>query len=141
MLRFDIPPVRANVARFEAFLTFAFCWLALGVSPWFMAVLAAQGFIRGFFGHYREPMQGVWTQLFEARGWAGKPENAGAKLFAATLLCIASAVALGLYIAGQSFWVVPVYVLIVFSFLEFALAFCAGCWAYTLWFRAFPPKG
>lgn len=141
MLRFDIPAVWSNVVRFEAFLTFVLCWLALCASPWLMAVPAVQGFVRGVFGHYREPMHGVWVKLFESRGWAGKRENSGAKMFAAKLLCMASAVALGLYLSGQPFWSVPVYMLIVFSFLEFAFSFCAGCWAYTLWYRIFPPKG
>ncbi|MBL8518273.1 MAG: DUF4395 family protein [Betaproteobacteria bacterium] len=141
MLRFDIPPVWSNVIRFEAFLTFVMCLLAYTLSPWLMVIPAVQGFIRGFFGHHREPMHGVWVKLFESRGWAGKKENAGAKMFAAKLLCIASSAAVGLYLGGQSFWVVPVYVLLVFSTLEWAFSFCAGCWAYTLWFQAFPPKG
>lgn len=140
MLRFDIPPVWSNVIRFEAFLTFVICWLALLVSPWFMAILIAQGFIRGFFGHHREPMNAVWVKLFDKQGWAGKKENAGAKMFAAKLLFLASTVSLGLFLAGLSFWTIPCYVLIVFSFMEWAFSFCAGCWAYTLWFQAFPPK-
>ena len=140
MLRFDIPPVWSNVTRWEALLTFVLCGLALAVTPWCMAILVVQGFIRGFIGHSREPLNGVWVRLFEARGWAGKQENAGAKMFAAKLLFLASTVSLVLYLTGQDFWVVPVYVLIVFSFLEWAFSFCAGCWAYTLWYRFFPPK-
>jgi hypothetical protein len=40
---------------------------------------------------------------------------------------------------GQSFWNVPVMVLIVFTFLEWAFAFCAACWVYGAWYQRFPP--
>lgn len=140
MLRFDIPPVAANVARWEAFVTFVVCCLALLGAPWLMALLAAQAFVRGFLGHHREPMHGVWKRLFEARGWAGKRENAGAKMFAAKILFVASSVAVLLLAVGSPLWVVPVGVLVAFSFLEWALSFCAACWVYGLWYAKFPPK-
>ena len=57
-----------------------------------------------------------------------------------TLLMIAGAVALGLFLGGSALWQVPVMLLLVFSALEWALDFCAGCWAYGAWYRAFPPK-
>ena len=49
-------------------------------------------------------------------------------------------VALGLFLGGSALWQVPVMLLLVFSALEWALDFCAGCWAYGAWYRAFPPK-
>ena len=48
--------------------------------------------------------------------------------------------ALGLFLGGSALWQVPVMLLLVFSALEWALDFCAGCWAYGAWYRAFPPK-
>jgi hypothetical protein len=48
---------------------------------------------------------------------------------------------LGLYLAGSTLWVVPCIALIVFSTLEWALSFCAACWAYGVWYQKFPPKG
>jgi hypothetical protein len=33
MLRFDIPRVWSNFTRWEAFVTFVLCWLALLVTP------------------------------------------------------------------------------------------------------------
>jgi hypothetical protein len=140
MLRFDLPQVWSNVVRFDAFIVFSLCWVALFVTPWVLVILALQGATRGFLGHYKEPLHATWAKLFAARGWAGKKENPGAKMFAAKLLMIASTAALVLYATGQSFWVVPCYVLIVFSLMEWAFSFCAGCWAYTLWYQAFPPK-
>lgn len=136
MLRFDLPQVWSNVVRFDAFLVFVLCWVALFVTPWVMVILALQGLIRGFVGHYREPLHRLWATLFERLGWAGKKENAGAKMFAAKLLCIASSASVALHVSGQPLWVVPCYVLIVFSCLEWAFSFCAACWAYTLWYRA-----
>jgi hypothetical protein len=141
MLRFDVPPVLANVARFEAFITFAVSALALLTTPWVMALLALQGFVRGFFGHYRCPSHRVWQRVFQSLGIGGKPENAGAKMFANKILFIASTVCLLLYASGSPLWKVPCMVLIVFATLEWLLSFCAACWAYTLWYRAFPPKG
>lgn len=141
MLRFDIPRVHAHVIRWEAFLTFVMCALAYVTAlPWLMAVPALQGLVRGGWGHHREPLHGVWKRLFVARGWAGPLEDAGAKMFAAKLLFIASTAALVLAAIGQPMWQVPVAVLMVFSTLEWALAFCAGCWAYGAWYRVFPPK-
>lgn len=140
MLRFDLPRVPANVIRWEALVTHALLWLALLVSPWFLVVTLAQGFIKGFFGHQACPGHKLWRKLFESRGWGGKLEDVGAKMFAAKLLFIASAVALGLFLGGSALWQVPVMLLLVFSALEWALGFCAGCWAYGAWYRAFPPK-
>lgn len=140
MLRFDVPPVASNVARLEAFLTFAVCIVALLGAPWLMAPLALQAFVRGFLGHHREPLHGVWKRLLSARGLAGKPENAGAKMFAAKILFVASTVAVLLLVAGSPLWKVPVSVLVAFSFLEWAFSFCAACWAYGFWYARFPPK-
>lgn len=140
MLRFDLPRVPANVIRWEALVTHALLWLALLVSPWFLVVTAVQGLVKGFFGHHRCPAHLLWRKLFEARGWGGKLEDMGAKMFAAKLLMLASAVGLGLFLGGSALWQVPTVVLLVFSFLEWAFGFCAGCWAYGAWYKAFPPK-
>jgi hypothetical protein len=141
MLRFDVPPVWSHVIRWEAFLNFVFCLLAMWISPWVMLVPAAQGLVRGFFGHARCPAHRLWKSIAEARGWGGKKENAGAKMFANKILFIASLAALGLAASGLEFWKVPVSLLLVFTFLEFAFAFCAACWVYGAWYKRFPPRG
>jgi hypothetical protein len=56
-------------------------------------------------------------------------------MFAAKLLFLASAVSVALWLAGSTLWTIPAAVLVVFSFAEWAFSFCAGCWAYTLWYR------
>ena len=139
MLRFDVPPVPANVIRLEAFVNFAFSAAAWFLSPWLMVVPAVQGFVRGFLGHRRCPSHHLWRRLLGAR--AGKLENAGAKMFANKILFVASTAALLLAASGSALWRVPVGVLLLFPPLEWAFAFCAACWAYGAWYKRFPPRG
>ena len=140
MLRFDIPPVNANVARFDAFITFLFCVIALLGFPYLLPVLALMGFIRGFFGHYKCPSHRLFTKIMTAMNIAGKKENAGAKMFANKLLFIAATVASVLFFMGIDLWKVPASVLVVFSTLEWAMSFCVACWSYSYWYKLFPPQ-
>lgn len=140
MLRFDVPQVWSNVTRWEAFITTVVCVLALTVSPWVMLLLVVQGFVRGFFGHHRCPAHLLWKKVAEAMQWGGKKENAGAKMFASKVLFIVSSIAMILFLSGSTLWMVPTVALIVFSTLEWALSFCAACWAYGFWYQHFPPK-
>ena len=140
MLRFDIPPVNANVARLEAFITFTFCLIALLGFPYLLPVLALMGFIRGFFGHYKCPSHRLFTKIMTAMNIAGKKENAGAKMFANKLLFIAATVASVLFFMGIDLWRVPTSILVVFSTLEWAFSFCVACWSYGYWYKLFPPK-
>lgn len=136
MLRFDQPQLGAHVARWEAFLNGVACAAALVVSPWIMLIPAVQGLIRGFWGYARCPLHRFWERRFEARGWAGRPENAGPKMFANKLLFLASSAALVLTMAEQALWIVPCLALLVFTTLEWTLSFCAACWIYGLWYRS-----
>ena len=107
MLRFDIPPVNANVVRLEAFITFVVCVIALLGFPHLLPVLALMGFIRGFFGHYKCPSHRLFTKILTGMNLAGKKENAGAKMFANKILFIASTAASVLFFMGNDFWKVP----------------------------------
>ncbi|MFM9154967.1 MAG: DUF4395 family protein, partial [Polynucleobacter victoriensis] len=138
MLRFDIPPVNANVARLEAFITFSFCVIALLGFPYLLPVLALMGFIRGFFGHCKCPSHRLFTKIMTAMNIAGKKENAGAKMFANKLLFIAATVASVLFFMGIDLWKVPTSILVVFSTLEWAFSFCVACWSYGYWYKLFP---
>ena len=139
MLRFDAPRVWSNVIRWEAFITFVVCWAALFVTPWVLVLPALQGLVRGFVGHHRCPSHLLWKRVFLSTGHAGKEENAGAKMFANKVLFMASSVGLALFAFGSTLWQVPTVALIVFSFLEWALSFCAACWVYGWWYQRFPP--
>lgn len=141
MLRFDVPPVHANATRLDAVITFLVCLAALGLRlPWLMLLLVVAGAVRGFVGHYRCPIHRASLWLVQRIGRPGPKENAGAKMFAAKLLFIASAISVALWLAGSTLWMVPAAVLLVFSFLEWAFSFCAACWAYMLWYRFRPQQ-
>lgn len=140
MLRFDIPPVWSNVARWEAFVSFLISGIALLYSPWVMSILLAQGVIRGFMGPQKCPSHRLWNYIFEGLGWAGHKENAGAKIFANKVLALASTVTVIAYAVGSSMWQIPVTALLIFTSLEWAFSFCAACWVYGVWYRWFPPK-
>lgn len=140
MLRFDLPPVWSHVTRWEAFVTFIVCSAALLFTPWLMGILVVQGFVRGFMGHYKCPLHRVWVKIFEALGWGGKKENAGAKMFANKVLFVVSAVSLVAYMSGSDFWKIPCVMLMIFTTLEWAFAFCAACSVYGLWYSKFPPR-
>lgn len=140
MLRFDVPQVWSNVTRWEAFITFVVCALALAGFPWAMLLLVVQGFVRGFFGHHRCPAHLLWKKIAEAKQWGGKKENAGAKMFAGKILFVVSSIATILFVSGSPLWMVPTVALLVFSTLEWALSFCIACWAYGFCCQNFPPK-
>lgn len=140
MLRFDVPRVWSRVTRLEAFVSFMVCAAALVWSPWLMLILVAQGFIRGFLGHYKCPMHRVLAWSLERKEWGGRKENPGAKMFANKVLFIVSGISVLLYLFGNEFWIVPCFMLALFTTLEWALSFCAACWAYGIWYSKFPPK-
>src|SRR5690625_86536 len=141
MLRFDVPPVWSRVTRWEAFISFVIAAAAYFISPWFMIILAVQGFVRGFLGHYKCPSHRLWAKLFESNDWGGQKENAGAKMFANKILFIAATVSVVAYALGSGIWQIPVIALLIFTTLEWAISFCAACWVYGVWYRFFPPKG
>src|SRR5699024_2030427 len=140
MLRFDVPPVWSNVTRWEAFVAFLVAGAALVWSPWLMIILAVQGLVRGFGGHYKCPSHRMWAKLFESAGWGGKKENPGARMFANKGLFIASTVSVVAYAFGAGIWKIPIIALLICNTLEWAIAFCAACWVYGMWYNWFPPK-
>jgi hypothetical protein len=135
MLRFDLPRVASNAVRFDAFATFCVAALALAGWPYLVPLLAVQGFIRGFLRHGLEPVHKAMTQWLAAKGWQGLLEDAGAKMFANKILFVAATVATVLNLLGLPMWKIPVTALLIFSFAEWAFSFCAGCWAYSAYYR------
>lgn len=140
MLRFDVPAVWSNVTRWEAFMSFVVAAAALVWTPWLMAILAVQGLVRGFLGHYKCPSHRLWAKLFEAQNWGGKKENPGAKMFANKVLFVAATVSVVAYALGIGIWKIPIFALLIFTTLEWAISFCAACWVYGMWYNWFPPK-
>src|SRR5690554_6494644 len=118
MLRFDVPPVHANAARVDALITSVVCTASLLGLPFLMPILAVMGFVRGFVGHYKCPSHRLATDALKTKGWAGPPENAGAKMFANKILFVAASIASILYFMDIAFWIVPTTALLVFSSFE-----------------------
>jgi hypothetical protein len=135
MLRFDLPRIPTNAARADALITWLVSGAALMGFVYLVPLLAVQGFVRGFFRHGLEPAHKGISALLSAKGWAGKLEDAGAKMFANKILFVAATAATVLYLSGSSMWKLPVTALFIFSFLEWALSFCAGCWAYGAYYK------
>lgn len=140
MLRFDLPRVWSRATRLDAFISFLVCGASLLFTPWLMLILVVQGFVRGFLGHYKCPMHRFFSWMLESQGWGGKKENPGAKMFANKVLFIVSSISVLIYAFGGEFWIVPCIMLMIFTTLEWAVSFCAACWAYGAWYSKFPPK-
>src|SRR5690625_4805380 len=140
MRRLDLARVWSRVPRSEALVNSAVCVASLLVTPWLMLILVVQGFVRGFLGHYKCPMHRFFAWSFESRGWGGKKENPGSKMFANKVLFVVSSISVLLFVAGSELWLVPCIMLAVFATLEWALSFCAACWVYGAWYTRFPPK-
>jgi hypothetical protein len=140
MLRFDIPTVCANAIRLDAFVTFLICVFAFLGFTQILVITTVVGFIRGFLHHQKDPLHLLSKNLLFKFNLQGKKENAGAKMFSAKILFIASSIALILFNLNIFHWHVPVMALMIFSTLEWGFNFCAGCWVYGGWYKLFPPN-
>lgn len=135
MLRFDIPPVCSNAYRFQALTTFIisalYLWTPYG---WASALLVVGGFIRGFISPHKCLSYKLFSKITKSAGWT-KNVNAGSKMFADKIACIAGSVMFGTWLFGNPIGDIPASVLLFFSFIDLTLGFCAACWAYTLWYK------
>lgn len=135
MLRFDIAPVCANAYRLQAAVTFAVSAAYL-FTPyrWLALVLALGGLLRGFVSPHKCMSYKLFATLTAKLG-KGKQVNAGAKMFADKLVAIAGAVMVVSWLLDSPVGMIPAAVLLVFSFIDLSIGFCAACWAYALWYR------
>lgn len=135
MLRFDIPPVCSNAYRIQALVTFIvsalYLWTPYG---WASAILAIGGLLRGFVSPHKCPSYLVFSKITAAANMT-KPINAGAKMFADKLVGIAGLVMVATWALGNPIGQIPGWVLLVFSFIDLTVGFCAACWAYTLYYK------
>ncbi len=135
MLRFDIAPVCSNAYRIQAAVTFMVSAAYLFTPyQWLAVILAFGGLLRGFVSPHKCPSYRLFAGLTGKAGKA-RPVNAGAKMFADKLVAIAGAVMLGTWFFGSSIGMIPAAALLVFSFIDLTVGFCAACWAYTLWYK------
>lgn len=135
MLRFDIAPVCSNAYRLQAALTFAISAAYLFTPyKWLAFLLAFGGLLRGFVSPHKCFSYKLFAALCRRLG-VSKPINAGAKMFADKLVAIAGLVMGITWALGSEIGMIPAGALLLFSFVDLSLGFCAACWAYTLWFR------
>lgn len=66
---------------------------------------------------------------------SGEKENAGSKMFAQKLLFLASTFTLILYLTNSSMIILPLFVIFMFSILEWSLGFCIACWTYNIFYQ------
>lgn len=137
----DFVAINENKARFVALLVFLLSVTFLFLGSWYIPLfLLVDFYLRGFNG-------GKYSLLFWVGGLAekkiplpNKPTDRGPKRFAAQVGFVMSLLLFVLAIAGLNFSALIVAgILVLFSFLESAFAFCAGCHLYT-YIGKFLPK-
>ena len=130
----DFVTINENKARFVALLVFLLSVFFLFVSNWFIPLfLLVDFYFRGYNG-------GKYSLLFWLGGIAekkiplpNKPTDRGPKRFAAQIGFYMSLLLFIFSIAGlYTLTFIVAAVLVLFSFLESALGFCAGCYVYSI---------
>lgn len=135
MLRFDIAPVCSNAYRFQAAMSFTIAALYLFTPwKWVAFILAIGGFIRGFVSPHKCLSYRLFGKL-TAQLNRVKKVNAGAKMFADKIACVAGTVMAITWLAGSTLGNIPAVAILIFAFLDLATGFCAACWAYSAWYR------
>jgi hypothetical protein len=136
----DHIPVNENQVRITALFVLLLSSAYLIAGHWIIPLfLVVDFFLRGFgYGAY-SPLNRLSGLLVKKLSIRNKPIDRGPKQFAAQIgfllsdiLLIAGAVEL----KGAAYCIVAVMIL--FSFLESALSFCAGCHVYTFLKKFFP---
>lgn len=135
MLRFDIAPVCSNAYRIQAVVTFLVSAAYLFTPyQWLAVIVALGGLVRGFVSPHKCLSYRLFAGLTKKLG-KSKPVNAGAKMFADKVAAIAGTVMVASWFFGSSIGMIPAAALLVFSFIDLTIGFCAACWAYALWYR------
>ena len=135
MLRFDIPPVDANAYRFVATVSFAVAAIYLFTPyKWAALILVLGGFLRGFVSPHKCPSYKLFEGMTARIGWV-KKVNAGSKMFADKIACVAGVVMAATWWSGSDIGMIPASAILLFAFIDLATGFCAACWAYAAWYK------
>lgn len=132
--------VNENRVRVVALFVFLSSLLYLFEPYWAIpAFLVVDFFLRGFgWGRY-SPFNLLSGWIIKWLSIGNKPIDQAPKLFAAQLgFAFASLLLISAALSQLSIGYVITATLLLFSFLESALGFCAGCHVYTLIRRIFP---
>jgi len=125
--------------RVTASLVFISSGIILSTQSKYVALLLVIDFFTRSFklGKYSPYLQ-ISTGILRLLKIAGKPTNAAPKRFATTIGLIISAAILIALLAGIiNVAEIFAIILLVFSFLESFLGFCAGCYIYTFYRKLF----
>jgi len=101
-------------------------------NPIFPAILAMDFYIRAFTPWQYSPLSWLAHLFVKAIGTTPAWIDKAPKIFAARVGFVLTLLTLGASLLGMTYFaMVTGAILVVFSFLECGLNFCAGCWVYT----------
>jgi|GEM_PF-106117 len=138
----DFISINENKARITALHIFVLSIIYLFTTHWLIPAIWVIDFAtRAFnFGRYSllARLSDLWIKLFAVRN---KPTDLAPKRFSARIGLIITAAVLLLNIAGftTASWCLSLLI-VVFSFLESFVNFCAGCWVYTYYKKLFKAR-
>lgn len=138
----DFVTINENKARFVALLVFLLSVIFLLVGNWFIPLfLSIDFYLRGFNGGRYSLLFGVADVAEKKIPLPNKPTDRGPKKFAAQMGFVMSLLLFIFSITGlyPAAFIVGA-MLVLFSFLEWALGFCAGCYVYTYLVKYLPKK-
>jgi len=128
----DNVTVNEHQIRLIALLVFITSVVYLLTTQWYLpALLAADFLLRATYQSKFSPFRILSTVVLKQLKLPFKPANRAPKIFAARIGLLFSSLVLLLHFLLFPGAQIVAGVLILFSFLESALSFCAGCYVYT----------
>lgn len=138
----DLVQINENKARLTALLVCMIVLVYTYTGFWVLAAFLTVDFFLRAAGKGRLSLLGRLSEvLVKVLRVAYKPTDQGPKRFAAMVGVVFAGTITMLSLAGFGVTaIVLALVLALFAFLESAIGFCAGCYAYTLYKRIFTEK-
>ena len=135
MLRFDIAPVDSNAYRLVATVNFSLAAIYLFTPyQWVALIVMLGGIIRGFVSPHKCLSYLVFQKITAKLGWV-KKVNAGSKMFADKIACVAGTAMFVTWLLDSSIGMIPGWAILIFAFLDVTTGFCAACWAYLAYYK------
>ena len=135
MLRFDIAPVDSNAYRLVATVNFSLAAVYLFTPyQWVALIVMLGGIIRGFVSPHKCLSYLVFQKITAKLGWV-KKVNAGSKMFADKIACVAGTAMFVTWLLDSSIGMIPGWAILIFAFLDVTTGFCAACWAYLAYYK------
>ena len=126
--------VNTNQVRINASIVFIACCLALTIqTPYIILLLCIDFFCRGFIKKRVSLLNYLSKSIITAFDIPTSKENEAPKIFAVKVGFVFTVLSLICFFLGyKTSFNLFVTIIILFSFLEFAFKFCAGCVVFTL---------